>query len=246
MMVRSGFDIDLALLAVARLRLMLPSGLGYTVEHGFWEVVEENSDLLLQLVHFLAYNQEQRVIDEPKYASIYVRPLLALEDLLSAGSSVWTIAPDSTGLARRVDETTTGQFQQAASANDAASAELHEAWKNAYSFNPDPSDCWDHCIKALEALLKPLIVPTNTSATLGNVVGEIRSHPSSHGLALQDNGLNNLTDPHDTLVGMLRLVWANPDRHQGTHHRTPTNDEARGVLAVTITLVQWIREGLVH
>lgn len=142
--------------------------------------------------------------------------------------------------------TTKAQVEEVIRPNDAASVELREAWQNAYGFNPDPSDCWDHCIKALEALLKPLILPNYSGATLGKVVGEVSANRTGHGLVLRDNGLNNLTNPHDTLVGLLRLVWSNPDRHQGAHHRVPTIDEARGVLATTVTVAQWTREGLIH
>jgi hypothetical protein len=47
------------------------------------------------------------------------------------------------------------------------------------------------------------------------------------------------------LVVMLRLVYPNPDRHQGQQRRAPTIEEARAVVHLAVTIVQWGREGLI-
>jgi hypothetical protein len=39
---------------------------------------------------------------------------------------------------------------------------------------------------------------------------------------------------------MLRLIWPNPDRHANPNHRrTPSTEEARAVVHVAVTVVQW-------
>jgi hypothetical protein len=53
-----------------------------------------------------------------------------LEKLLAYGGSVW-MATDR-GLPSRVDPTATAAFERSAAPNDAARAELKEAWANAW------------------------------------------------------------------------------------------------------------------
>ena len=86
------------------------------------------------------------------------------------GGSVWRVGPNYDRLVRRVDPTATASLVEASSPDSVASAELKEAWTAAYARNPDPSDAWDHSIKAVEAILIP-IVPTKTKATLADVIG---------------------------------------------------------------------------
>ena len=49
-----------------------------------------------------------------------------------------------------------------------ASAELTEAWIRAYGRDPDPSDAWDHAIKAVEAILIPIVVSKAGQAAVGS------------------------------------------------------------------------------
>lgn len=241
------FDEGLALLAVATLHVELsPDLVGFEgLESTFWMAFDSDADRQLQLVHFLTHHLDQRVEDQDDVDGRCMEKVLKLERVLEAGSSVWAVAFDGSGLTRRVDATTKAQLAEVLSPNDAASEELREAWSNAYTLNPDPSDCWDHSIKAVEALLKPIVLPRKTDATVGHVVGELTANLGGHPFGLHDQGLKNVTNSHETLVGLLRLVWVNPDRHQGDDHRTPSIAEARGVLAAAITIAQWAREGLI-
>ena len=100
--------------------------------------------------------------------------------------------------------------------NDAPSEELREACSNACSFSSNPSNCWDHCIKAVEALLKPTVMPNMPEATLGHIVGELTANPGKHPFTSRDHGLNHLTDPH-----------VPPDRHHGSSHHTSVRRRRR-------------------
>jgi hypothetical protein len=48
----------------------------------------------------------------------------------------------------------------------------------------DPSDAWDHSIKAIEHILKPVVCPTNAKATLGSIVVDLRAQARLWKLAL--------------------------------------------------------------
>lgn len=127
---------------------------------------------------------------------------------------------------------------------DEASIELQAAWSATYGRSPDPSDSWDHSIKAVEAVLVPLVVSSQHKAQLGHVVGHLSSQGHLWRLKLRGDE----SDPHsvDPLVKLLKLMWPNPDRHAGGQGRTPTLEEAESVLHVAITLVQLARKEMIE
>ncbi|MET7772441.1 hypothetical protein [Nocardia sp. NPDC005366] len=164
-----------------------------------------------------------------------------LEAILETGGSVWTVNTARDGLERRVDATTKAASLHATSAADQASGELAQAWSAVYGRNPDPSDGWDHSIKAVEALLIPLVVPLQSKANLGHVAGQLKANPSkwSFGVPANDARGNG-----ETLEGLIRHIWPNPDRH-GASLRTPTQQEAESVLQIAIAIVELCRGKLV-
>jgi len=164
----------------------------------------------------------------------------SLQNTLTLGASVWAVSEHGRSLVRRVSPTETIQFANVVSVEDSASEHLQAAWTAVYGLHPDPSAAWDDCIKACEAVLKPIVIG---QATMGGVVGTLRGAPSQFTLHLRDNA----TDPTKRVVPMtafeqmLHFIWVNPDRHQGADHRVPTREEARAVLHIAITVVEWVR-----
>lgn len=168
----------------------------------------------------------------------------SLRTVLAEGSSAWTVRHDDKALERRVDATAGTAFERALSADDAASAELAEAWSKIYGTHPDPSDAWDHAIKALESVLIPIVVPRKDKANLGSVAGVLKAAPHQFELGLESP--DGPSQSVKTLEGMIRLVWPNPDRHGGGERRTPSLDEAAAVVGLAVTMVQWARDGLIR
>jgi hypothetical protein len=159
--------------------------------------------------------------------------------ILAAGGSVWTVSPDNRSLQRAVDPQTQAAFELTTSFADVASNELREAWANAYGRQPDPSDAWDHSIKAVEAVLRPIVCPNNTKATLSNVIGELRAQPWT--LMLRGRVRDHNVQP---LIEMLDLMWPDPNRHGSPSPEPPaTLEEARAVVQLAVTVVQWARDG---
>ena len=163
---------------------------------------------------------------------------LSLDELLVLGGSVWRVDPAGKRLVRRVDETVAAAFDKASSPDDAASAELSEAWAAAYGRRPNASDAWDHSIKAVETVLIPIVTPNKAKATFGDVVGILNSQGSQWQLDLHGHDDSQSVEP---LVSMLRLMWPNPDRHGSGMSRTPSLTEAQEVVHLAVTLVQWAR-----
>jgi hypothetical protein len=168
----------------------------------------------------------------------------ALVRLLEIAGSVWTVAADRRSLTRVVTDQAQATYVAATSVVDEATTELNEAWTNAFGRNGDPSDAWDHAIKAVEDVLIPEMMPNNTKATLGTVIGELAGQNGAQWrMVLPGNNQD-----HDVahLVAMLRLIWPNHDRHGGsTPKRAPSEQEARAVVTLAATIVQLCREGWV-
>lgn len=152
-----------------------------------------------------------------------------LDTALTTGGSVWSVA--ERGLERRVSDAEQEAKKAAVAPADAAADELSAAWRLAFGVRPDPSDAWDHAIKALEALLIPIVVPKQANPTLGHVVGVMKADPAKWTVDLETNG--DLTDG-ETLLGLLQLVWANPDRHGNVNSRVPTQAEAEKVVKIAV------------
>ena len=168
-----------------------------------------------------------------------------LQQHLTAGASAWQVTDDRTGLTRVVADEAQATYDGATAIADEATDELREAWLNAFGRNGDPSDAWDHAIKAVEHALIREMMPSDHSATLGKVIGQLGSAQSA---AQWRMILPGQDASHDVapLVGMLRLIWPNHDRHGGTAPpRPPSEQEARAVVSLAATIVQWHREGWV-
>ena len=167
-----------------------------------------------------------------------------LERLLDLGGSVWTIGPDRQSLVRVVSDESQATFEKATSVADDITVEIKEAWANAFGRNGDPSDAWDHAIKAVEDALIPEMMSQNTGARMGHVRGELAGQNAGQ----WEMVLPGRDQSHDVapLVAMLDLIWPNHDRHGGNlPKRTPSPQEARAVVTLAATIVQWRRESWV-
>jgi hypothetical protein len=172
-------------------------------------------------------------------------PWVEVDRQLAYAHSIWMATKD--GLEIRADPTAMDAFTEASAPADEASAQLEEAWANAYDRGGDPSDAWDHAIKAVEAILRPIVVPMQDQAKIGQIVGELASKGDKWDVGLLFNQerppSTSPETPVQALVGMLRLIYPNPDRHVGPNHRTPTPEEARVVVQLAVAVVQWARDG---
>ena len=165
-----------------------------------------------------------------------------LAQILTAAGSVWTVDLGQRSLVRRVSEAASTAFRSATAPDDVAAEELREAWSACYGRNPNASDAWDHAIKAVEAVAIPAVVPKQDKAQIGHVIGQLDRQGDGWKMLLSTTqGPTNI----EVLVGMLRLLWPNPDRHTGQDRRMPEIPEAQAVVQLAVTIVQWFRDGVV-
>lgn len=157
------------------------------------------------------------------------------------GASVWTVADNGGALVRRVSDEEIRSYEQAVDPRDEISEELREAWLKTYGRHPDPSDAWDHAIKAVELSLWPIVTPNNKKANLGTIAGQLGGEPERFSFRLETSSTKS--SAVEAVVQMVRLIWPNPDRHGTGERRTPTQEEAQNVVQLAIALVGWVRSG---
>ncbi|HSX68523.1 hypothetical protein [Nocardioides sp.] len=164
-----------------------------------------------------------------------------LRAVLRLGGSIWTVAENGRSLERVTDASSTAATEAATTPQDEASSELRTAWTHAYGRSPDASDAWDHAIKAVEALLNPIVTPNNEKATLGSIISAMRTKPSKWKHVLPADREGGV----ETFINLLDLMWPNPDRHSTGNTRPPTDAEARAVVQTAVLVVSWLRDGAI-
>ncbi|WP_405494221.1 hypothetical protein [Nocardia sp. NBC_00511] len=227
-----------------RLRIALPidSAEG-SIMAALCDLAGQDDDLLLDLVDAtlrLAWEEDQEFPD----LAVEDDHVLELDEVLRASASVWKVSDDSSGLTRIVGEQMQDIADTALGAEDASAAEIGRAWSNAFGRNGDPSDAWDHSIKAIEDVLIPVVVPNKAKATLGDVLGTLNSAQSA---TRWEMVLPGGDQSHDVapLVAMLRLLWPNPDRHGGGAKTAPSVEQARAAASLAALILHWHHSGWV-
>ncbi|MGH9015359.1 MAG: hypothetical protein ACRDZ1_15695 [Acidimicrobiia bacterium] len=173
------------------------------------------------------------------------RELAELENALQQAGSAWKIGYSATrgwGLERRVDETVAEAARAEMSVGRRPSEHLAEAWRHLYGRQPSPGPAYDEAVKAVEAAAIPIVCPEDKSATLGKIIGLVRSEPDRWALALQ---------PHDgegvsRLRAMLELLWKSQRRHGTPDRMAPRSaspEEAEAAVLLAMTLVHWLTTG---
>ncbi|MFC5823644.1 hypothetical protein [Nonomuraea insulae] len=90
----------------------------------------------------------------------------------------------------------------------------------------------------MEELLIPIVIPNKLKANLGGVAGELKANPSKWSFNLP---ANDARGNGETLEGMIRHLWPNPDRHGGGAKRSPTQSEAEAVVQMAIAIIELCR-----
>jgi hypothetical protein len=197
-----------------------------------------NPDLYIRMLDFLVWEGAQRAGDNSGYLEV-------LNSALEAGGSCWKVGTRGgvPGLEKRVPQ----GVQQAADAAMAvpghAGTLLSEAWHAAFGVNPNFEKAYSKAVKAVEAAVIPVVSPNNASATLGTVLGQMRSD--------NDWGLD-MTKEHSThtsahvVLGMAQALWTGQaDRHAGNTYTPSTQAEAEAAVFLAVPLVQWFGSGCV-
>ncbi|MYW06643.1 hypothetical protein GT354_51865 [Streptomyces sp. SID3343] len=126
-----------------------------------------------------------------------------------------------------------------------AGEHLAAAWTAAYGIQPDPVSAYSHCIKAVECAAHAIVEPNKDRATLGTMLGALKSIP--HKFDLNIATAAGYADPIEAPRTMMRLLWDGQTSRHGkqTPTRPETLEEARAAVHAAATLVQWYVSGAI-
>jgi hypothetical protein len=170
--------------------------------------------------------------------------------ILAAGSSVWQVSSDGSGLTGRVDENSAGAADRAASAAEdnprsgSAAKRIRTAWRAIYKLEPDPETAYREAVKAVESAAHA-VQPNHAGATLGSMLGELRVNAARWTLAIPGKDGSGDIAP---LLAMIGLLWDGQEWRHGSQKpaRDATPEEAEMAVQLAVTLVHWFATGAVH
>ena len=174
-----------------------------------------------------------------------------LDVMMTAAGSAWTVQFDSHrkcwALERRVEESMRKVVSSTLGKGGRPAEHLRIAWTSAFGRTPNPSHGYREAVRAVEAVLIPLALPTDRAATLGRVIGEIRANPKRYGVRLRPD---SRLDPVATFADMLGLLWTSQyDRHASGDEAAPlsvTQQDAEDAITLAVTVVRLVQTGAFH
>jgi hypothetical protein len=156
--------------------------------------------------------------------------------LLSHGGSAWevvTVAYMSHQLTRRAVGPVVEVLEQTATEAARGHSHLAAAWSKLMGRNPDPSGAYREAVRAVEAVAKPVLLPTNDRATLGMMIAAMREKPEKWSTALGST---------DDIRGQMEAVWKGQlDRHGTDDEDVPltvSQEEADAAFSTCLNLVR--------
>jgi hypothetical protein len=231
-------DSDLLFTVLVRARLDFPdprnNAQGYRIAH--------------QYIQSLAYDDPGQMLDlveiilaiQPSW-ELVSQLIQALED----GNSIYRLRDDYRGLELRVAIGVREAVEEAirVAGTNSAGTHLIESWNEAYGRTADPVKAYSEAIKAVEAATIPIVSPNNSKATLGTVIGELRSNLTAWQFVIQPGEAQSM----ETVLRMAQLLWnGQTSRHGGAAPTVPeTPEQARTAVHLAATLVQWFASGAI-
>lgn len=169
---------------------------------------------------------------------------LALEKILKAARSKWTVGKRAgkVGLVERVPEGVQASVEGAIQSAGSAGKILARAWAHVHGLQPNDSAGYADAVRAVEIAAIDVVEPNNKAATLGTVIGVMRSHGDWR-LPLREHQHAPSTE---LILTTARTLWhGHRDRHGSVDYSDVTHEEARAAVALASTLVEWFASGAV-
>ena len=163
---------------------------------------------------------------------------------LEHARSVYTIGKDDDGkyeiqyrqppeLTRLVEETTRGR--------DRSARHIREAWSSAFKRDANLNAAGAAAVKAVEVVAKPVIIPNNDRATLGQIIRAMRDKPAKWETDSEaDRGFETVTE-------MMDQIWKGHYRHGD--ETKPFEASAAGtemIVHLAVLVVHWFNSGKIR
>jgi len=171
-----------------------------------------------------------------------------LDNMLREGGSAWMVAPDRQALVQRVQPEVAEAARVVIESGSRAGHHLAEAWRSVYGRDPDPSSGYREAVRAVEAAARPIVIPNDATATLGKIIGRLRSEPEKFATVFENDPQD--FKPLEAVRGLMSLVWKyQRDRHGTDDETVPLHvslEQAEAALHAALTLVHWFQRGFVR
>jgi hypothetical protein len=158
-----------------------------------------------------------------------------LSETLRQGGSVWevTASGDDFQLSRRAIGPVVDVLEHTATEATRAHDLLSTAWSKLTGRNPDPSGAYREAVRAVEVVAKPVVLPSNDRATLGQMIAAIRDKPEKWTVTIGSVG---------DVRALMEAVWIGQlDRHGTDDETVPLNvspEEADAAFSTCLNLTR--------
>lgn len=163
-----------------------------------------------------------------------------LGDLLHQGGSAWEVSTseDAYQLTRRAVGPVVEVLEQTATEAARAHEHLASAWSRLMGRDPDPSGAYREAVRAVEAIAKPVVLPNNNLATLGQMISAMKEKPEKWAVTIGTVG---------DVRAQMEAVWKGQlDRHGTDDESVPLNvstEEADAAFSTCLNLVRQFSGG---
>jgi hypothetical protein len=158
-----------------------------------------------------------------------------LGEMLRQGGSAWEVTSSDAQfqLTRRAVGPVLDVLEHTATEAIRAHDYLATAWSKLTGRHPDPSGTYRDAVRAVEAVAKPVVLPANAKATLGQMIPAMRDKPEKWTTTLGSVG---------DVRALMEAVWTGQlDRHGTDDETVPLNvssAEADAAFSICLDLVR--------
>ena len=173
----------------------------------------------------------------------------ALEMILSRAGHELRVSPEGDRLVERIDSVNWNSYGEVVRPADEASRLMQDAWALAFGRDPNPSEAWSDAIKSIETLLKPIVSPDDSKATIGKMIAALRDKPEKWVCSLPDRKYgtkdNKITKRGiEILIDTLNVIGYQPNRHGNETTDAVDDITIRSILFLSVTVLGWLRDGV--
>lgn len=188
-------------------------------------MIRDKPDMLLNIAHWLLTE-----------GNVRADRVTELEQLLSEAGSAWMVDIEASMLRRRLSREEEDSLRLAVGPADDAAEHLKEAWTAAWRREtPSQVEAYDGAVKALEAILAPIVIPKNTEPRLGTIIRALEDKPEKWESRFRG------PETVKAIKSMLDELWKTHGRHA---EMTPNSlEQAQDAVTIAVAVVALVRRG---
>jgi hypothetical protein len=172
-----------------------------------------------------------------------------MNEMLARGRSEWEVtespegAPGNWRLTKRGLGPVMESIEETHDYSQRAHVLLMRAWGKLAGLRPDPSSAYGDAVRAVEVVMRPVVTPDDSQATLGKMISALRDKPEKWDVVLDGATVEDIAN-------MANMIWRSQlDRHGTDDESVPlsvSHEEGDAAVHVAIALVRLFGANLVR